>query len=123
MDTRSMVLIAAVLLALLALAVLLLVKLVSRYRLLQRTGGSTSSRVVFWTALVYVVCPIDLLPDPVYLEDVGVLLAALHHLGKEVRRRGAAGSAADTTDTTDSDAMDGGKHPRDDRRSRSGKPR
>lgn len=30
----------------------------------------------------------DLLPDPIYLDDIGLLLGALHHLGKSAAKRG-----------------------------------
>jgi uncharacterized membrane protein YkvA (DUF1232 family) len=35
---------------------------------------------VIWGAILYTIFPIDLLPDPIYLDDVGVLGAALIYL-------------------------------------------
>jgi uncharacterized membrane protein YkvA (DUF1232 family) len=35
---------------------------------------------VFWGAVAYFVLPADLVPDPVYLDDIGVLLLALRTL-------------------------------------------
>jgi uncharacterized membrane protein YkvA (DUF1232 family) len=35
---------------------------------------------VFWGAVAYFVLPTDVMPDPVYLDDIGVLLLALRSL-------------------------------------------
>lgn len=79
MDTTAVVILTAVLLAALALAaaVALLVRLVRTRRDLRRAGLPTGPRWVFWGAVLYLVLPADLLPDPVYLDDIGVLLVAL----------------------------------------------
>ncbi|MDH6622444.1 uncharacterized membrane protein YkvA (DUF1232 family) [Streptomyces sp. LBL] len=82
MDTTSTVLVVAVTLAalVLAVAIALLVRLVRTRRTLRRAGLPTGPRWVFWGALAYFVLPTDLLPDPVYLDDIGVLLLALRSL-------------------------------------------
>ncbi|MFD3497825.1 YkvA family protein [Streptomyces sp. NPDC058676] len=80
-STTTLIVVAAVLAALvLAVAVLLLVRLVRARRSLRRAGLPTGPRWVFWGALLYFVLPTDLLPDPVYLDDIGVLLLALRTL-------------------------------------------
>jgi uncharacterized membrane protein YkvA (DUF1232 family) len=61
----------------LAFAVGVLVRLVRTRRDLRRAGLPTGPRWVFWGAVLYLVLPVDLLPDPVYLDDIGVLLLAL----------------------------------------------
>jgi uncharacterized membrane protein YkvA (DUF1232 family) len=43
--------------------------------------------VVFWAALIYTIFPIDILPDPIYLDDVTVLGAALWFLNRLLRRQ------------------------------------
>jgi uncharacterized membrane protein YkvA (DUF1232 family) len=74
----TLVVIGAVLAAaLLGGAVLVLVRLVRARRGLRRAGLPTGPRWVFWGAVLYFVLPTDLLPDPVYLDDIGVLLLAL----------------------------------------------
>ncbi|MFJ5262313.1 YkvA family protein [Streptomyces sp. NPDC088387] len=80
MESTTVLLIAvAVTLAalLLAAAVGLLVRLVRARRGLRRAGLPTGPRWVFWGAVLYFVLPTDLVPDPVYLDDIGVLLLAL----------------------------------------------
>ncbi|MER6086190.1 YkvA family protein [Streptomyces sp. NPDC001833] len=82
MDTTTTVLVicAIVAAALLAGAVAVLVWLVRTRRTLRRAGLPTGSRWVFWGAVLYLVLPTDLLPDPIYLDDIGVLLLALRSM-------------------------------------------
>ncbi|CAL9351583.1 MULTISPECIES: YkvA family protein [Streptomyces] len=78
MDTTTVIVVAVLLAALvLAAALAVLVRLVRTRRDLRRAGLPTGPRWVFWGAVLYLVLPADLLPDPVYLDDVGVLLLAL----------------------------------------------
>ncbi|GGU23326.1 YkvA family protein [Streptomyces coeruleorubidus] len=79
MDTTTTVIILAAVLAavVLVFAVGVLVRLVRTRRELRRAGLPTGPRWVFWGAVLYFVLPADVLPDPVYLDDIGVLLLAL----------------------------------------------
>ena len=79
MDTTTQVIILAAVLAafVLVVAVVVLVRLVRTRRDLRRAGLPTGPRWVFWGAVLYLVLPADLVPDPVYLDDIGVLLLAL----------------------------------------------
>lgn len=90
MDTTTSVLVVVAVLAALALgvALALFARLVRARRGLRRAGLPTGPRWVFWGALLYFVLPTDLLPDPVYLDDIGVLVLALRTL------RGAPGEGA-----------------------------
>ncbi|SOE07010.1 DUF1232 domain-containing protein [Streptomyces sp. Ag109_G2-15] len=82
MDSTTTLLVVAAVVAglLLAVAVALLVRLVRARRTLRRAGLPTGPRWVFWGAVLYLVLPTDLLPDPVYLDDIAVLLLALRSL-------------------------------------------
>ncbi|WP_031487234.1 DUF1232 domain-containing protein [Streptomyces bicolor] len=82
MESTTTLIVVAVALAavLLAVAVAVLVRLVRTRRTLRRAGLPTGPRWVFWGALLYFVLPTDLVPDPVYLDDIGVLLLALRTL-------------------------------------------
>lgn len=44
-------------------------------------------KVAFYGALAYMIFPVDLLPDPIFLDDIGVLAAALFYLNKLLRER------------------------------------
>ncbi|GAV40948.1 hypothetical protein Saa2_03848 [Streptomyces acidiscabies] len=81
-DTTTTVIVVAALLAalVLAAAVAVAVRLVRTRRELRRAGLPTGPRWIFWGAVLYFVLPTDLLPDPVYLDDIGVLLLALRSL-------------------------------------------
>jgi len=88
MDTSTWTLIIVVALvcaAVLGAAVALLLRLVRTRRELRRAGLPTGPRWVFWGAVLYLVLPTDLLPDPVYLDDIGVLLLALRSMGAPLR--------------------------------------
>ena len=83
MDTNTWILVlavAAVLAVALGAAVVLLVRLVRTRRELRRAGLPTGPRWVFWGAVAYVVLPTDLMPDPAYFDDIGVLLLALRSM-------------------------------------------
>jgi uncharacterized membrane protein YkvA (DUF1232 family) len=77
-STTTVIVIAAVLaVMLLAVAVGVLVRLVRTRRGMRRAGLPTGPKWVFWGAVLYFVLPTDLMPDPVYLDDIAVLLLAL----------------------------------------------
>ncbi|MQY34278.1 hypothetical protein SRB17_22440 [Streptomyces sp. RB17] len=82
MDTATTLLVigAVVAAVLLAIALGLLARLVRARRTLRRAGLPTGPRWVFWDAVAYLLLPTDLLPDPVYLDDIAVLLLALRSL-------------------------------------------
>ncbi|MHC3467085.1 YkvA family protein [Streptomyces sp. 7R007] len=86
MDTTTTVIAVAAVLAaaVLAVAVVVCVRLVRTRRHLLRAGLPAGPRWVFWGAVLYFVLPTDLLPDPVYLDDIAVLLLALRTLRSNV---------------------------------------
>ena len=68
-------------------AVVLLVKLWKTKKMLSAMGAG--GNVAFWGALIYTIFPVDLLPDPVYLDDMGVAAAALIYLTRLYQKRKA----------------------------------
>ncbi|WP_051368018.1 YkvA family protein [Hamadaea tsunoensis] len=64
-------------------AIRLIVRLVGVKRALGAAG--TGGKVAFWGALAYTIFPIDILPDPIYLDDMAVLGGALFYLTKLLR--------------------------------------
>ncbi|MEU7551812.1 YkvA family protein [Streptomyces sp. NPDC044571] len=76
-------------------AAVLLVRVVRTRRLLLDAGIPLRDKALFWVAVVYTVSPVDLIPDPVYLDDIGVLLLALRslHAAAEAVRPGGAKEA------------------------------
>ncbi|MBP5871670.1 DUF1232 domain-containing protein [Streptomyces sp. LBUM 1485] len=83
MDSWTWGVIAAIVLiaaAVLGVAVWLLLRLVRTRRELNRAGLPTGPKWVFWGAVLYLVLPTDLVPDPVYLDDIGVLLLAIRSM-------------------------------------------
>ncbi|MFE6843761.1 YkvA family protein [Streptomyces sp. NPDC057686] len=58
----------------------LLVRVFAARRLLLDAGIPLRDKALFWVAVIYTVSPVDLIPDPVYLDDIGMLLLALRSL-------------------------------------------
>ncbi|MEU6820788.1 YkvA family protein [Streptomyces atriruber] len=91
-DLTVLLVVAAVLVAAtLAVAVALLIRLVRTRNALRRAGLPIERQWVFWGAIAYLVLPTDLVPDPVYLDDIGVLLLALRSLRSAADRPSAPG--------------------------------
>ncbi|WP_406404489.1 YkvA family protein [Streptomyces sp. NBC_00879] len=84
------VVVAALIAATVVLAGVLLVRLVRARRRLRDAGIPVENKVIFWGALIYLASPVDLLPDPVLLDDIGVLLLALRSLQSAVDSAGVA---------------------------------
>ncbi|THA50597.1 YkvA family protein [Streptomyces sp. A1136] len=81
MDGKVWLTLAAVVAAGLALyAAVLLVRVFKARRVLLDAGVPLRDKALFWVAVLYTVSPVDLIPDPVYLDDIGVLLLALRSL-------------------------------------------
>jgi uncharacterized membrane protein YkvA (DUF1232 family) len=68
-------------------AVMLAIRLLRTRRMLTDLGAG--GKVAFYGALAYTIFPVDLLPDPIYLDDMGVLAAALLYLTRLVHKRRA----------------------------------
>lgn len=68
--------------------VVLLAKLVRVRSLLRSADVPGASKLAFWGSIIYLVCPVDLLPDPIYLDDIGFLLLALRSLKSTARQAG-----------------------------------
>ncbi|MFJ9642051.1 YkvA family protein [Streptomyces sp. NPDC101206] len=98
MDGSVWLTLAAVLaLGLAAAAAVLLVRVFRTRRLLLDAGIPLRDKALFWLAVVYTVSPVDLVPDPVYLDDIGILLLALRSLQAAASAvRSGGGPAAGT---------------------------
>ncbi|WP_369148613.1 YkvA family protein [Streptomyces sp. R44] len=81
MDSPLWLIVAVVLVLVVAgFTAVLLIRVFRTRRLLLDAGVPLQSKALFWASVVYTVSPIDLIPDPVYLDDIGVLLVALRVL-------------------------------------------
>lgn len=102
-DTWIVVLLVGVgLLALVTLvfAVKFALRLLATKRMLGELG--TGGKVAFYGSLLYTIFPLDLLPDPIYLDDIGVLALALGLLTKMLNERRGRRGTADVPATRDS---------------------
>src|SRR5258706_13124051 len=83
------------LVAMLVLAIVLAVRVWKTGKYLQAMGAG--GKVALWGAIIYTIFPVDLLPDPIYLDDVGVLGGALLYLSRlavKARQRQQQGQPA-----------------------------
>lgn len=95
MDTEAwLILVAALVLLTMGVAAVLLVRVLRARKLLLDAGIPLRSKALFWAAVIYTVSPVDLLPDPVYLDDIGFLMVALHSLHLAARTAGTAVTGA-----------------------------
>src|SRR5262245_7697444 len=60
-------------------------KLVAVKRTLSQLDGG--GKVAYWAVLAYLILPIDLLPDPIYLDDMAVVGGALFFLTRLLRKQ------------------------------------
>ncbi|WP_395366498.1 YkvA family protein [Streptomyces sp. YH02] len=88
-STLWLVVVVVLLLAVAGVAAVLLVRVFRARRLLRDAGVPLQSKALFWAAVAYTISPVDLIPDPVYLDDIGVLLIALRALHAAAARSGA----------------------------------
>ncbi|MCM2418180.1 YkvA family protein [Streptomyces sp. RKAG293] len=72
----------------LVIAVRLAVRLVRVRRLLVAAHVPLTGKAMFWGAIAYLLCPVDLLPDPILIDDIGVLWLAVRALESAARRAG-----------------------------------
>ncbi|MGW0787909.1 YkvA family protein [Streptomyces sp. NPDC002911] len=90
MDISVWLLLGALALLLVAgAAAVLLVRVIRARRLLIDAGVPLRNKALVWAAVIYTVSPVDLLPDPVYLDDIGFLLLALRSLHASAHAAGA----------------------------------
>ena len=70
-----------------ALVVLVLaIVMVRRHRKVHQPGVPVSAKVSYYGSIAYAVLPTDLLPDPILLDDIGVLATALLYVGHVLKR-------------------------------------
>jgi uncharacterized membrane protein YkvA (DUF1232 family) len=72
-----------------AVVVLVLaITMIRRHRKVHQPGVPVSAKVSYYGSIAYAVFPIDLLPDPILLDDIGVLAGALVYVGSVLKRAG-----------------------------------
>ncbi|MGW4462513.1 YkvA family protein [Micromonospora sp. NPDC004704] len=77
--------------ATLVVAIVLVVRLLRMRALIRSSRMPLPGKFAFWAAVVYSISPVDVLPDPIYLDDIGILLGAITYLGHLARRHGIIG--------------------------------
>lgn len=91
MDSWLVVVLVLLAAATLVVAVVLVIRLFRMRALIRSAGMPMSGKAAFWAAVIYSVSPVDLLPDPIYLDDIGILLGAITYVGHLAKRHGIIG--------------------------------
>lgn len=63
-------------------------KLLKLYPAVTDSEAPGSTKTVFWLAALYLVSPIDILPDPILIDDIIALLAAISHISSKTSQPG-----------------------------------
>ncbi|MBP2326515.1 uncharacterized membrane protein YkvA (DUF1232 family) [Kibdelosporangium banguiense] len=66
--------------------VVLAIAMIRRHRKVHQPGVPVSAKVSYYGSIIYAVLPVDLLPDPILVDDIGVLAAALVYVGSVLKR-------------------------------------
>lgn len=77
-----------------AVAVFLVVSLIRKHRQVNRPDTPLPLKFGYYASIIYTIFPVDLLPDPLLIDDIGVLLGALLYVSrglKKLRPRPAEG--------------------------------
>jgi uncharacterized membrane protein YkvA (DUF1232 family) len=93
-DVALLIALGVALVAVLAVAIYFLVKLLRMGRLVRADMMPVQGKFAFWAAIVYGVFPVDVLPDPIYLDDIGVIVGAITYIGHLARKHGITGAQA-----------------------------
>jgi uncharacterized membrane protein YkvA (DUF1232 family) len=83
-----------------AVMLVLVITMIRRHRKVHQPGVPVSAKVSYYGSIVYALFPLDLLPDPILVDDIGVLAAALLYVGhmlKGVSRKRQTGMSAEPT--------------------------
>jgi uncharacterized membrane protein YkvA (DUF1232 family) len=91
MSTQEWIAVGVVVVLIGALTLYGAVKLVRKVFKVRRQLGplGTGGKVAFYGSLLYTFFPIDILPDPIYLDDMAVLGGSLVYLTRLLHKRGA----------------------------------
>ncbi len=80
---------------LVVVALFLVVKLVRKHREVHQPGTPVPTKVAYWVSLAYTVFPFDLLPDPVYFDDIVVLSSGLIFVSRSLTKKARDDRRAD----------------------------
>jgi uncharacterized membrane protein YkvA (DUF1232 family) len=70
-----------------AVVVLVLaITMIRRHRKVHQPGVPVSAKISYYGSIAYALLPIDVLPDPILIDDIGVLAAALLYVGQVLKR-------------------------------------
>ncbi len=72
----------------LVIVIWFLVKLIKTARLVRDTLMPLQGKIAFWGAIAYSISPVDLLADPIYLDDIGIVVMAIAYIHNLAEKHG-----------------------------------
>lgn len=85
-DWIGIGLIAALVIVTGVIAVWLVVKVIRQYKMVMRPDVPAAAKITFFASIAYTIFPIDLLPDPILIDDIAVLVGTLAYLGHVAKK-------------------------------------
>jgi uncharacterized membrane protein YkvA (DUF1232 family) len=104
-STFALIVIAVVVVAMIVVAGYFLIRLLRSFKVVHSQLMPLGGKLAFWGALAYVVLPIDVLPDPLLIDDIALMAVALSYIGRLASEFGI-GTA--TNNSSPASAADGG---------------
>ena len=98
-STPLVVVAIVLLVVMVAAAAYYLVRLLRMFRVVHNRLMPLGGKVAFWATLLYLVSPIDVLPDPMLIDDVALLAGAVTYITRLARGRGLTGEGVGDVDT------------------------
>ncbi len=80
LPTSLTVLVVIAIIVMVVVAAVFVIRLLAKFRVVHSDLMPLGGKVAFWAALAYTLLPIDLLPDPLLLDDIGALALALVYI-------------------------------------------
>jgi uncharacterized membrane protein YkvA (DUF1232 family) len=85
-DWVGLTVLAVALVVTIVVAAVLVVRMIKKFRLVNQPGMPISAKITFFASIAYTIFPLDLLPDPVYIDDIAVLVGALAYIGHAAKK-------------------------------------
>jgi uncharacterized membrane protein YkvA (DUF1232 family) len=80
-DWIGLAALVAVVIVTAVVVIALVIRMIKKYQLVIQPGMPVSAKITFFASIAYAIFPLDLLPDPVLIDDIAVMVGALAYIG------------------------------------------
>ena len=103
-STFTILAVLAAIVAMVVVAAYFVIRLLRSFRLVRNELMPLGGKVAFWVALAYLVLPIDVLPDPLLIDDIAIVAAAVTCISRLARNVGIGPAVSEVLDVIDTTA-------------------